>query len=264
MNRSAPATRLLSALRIKTSACCAGSTRGHSGRRRRRISGPAGRAAASGRIPNKPNWDNRFNTGNRPNTENHPNMANRTNIGNNVNVNNRTNNIVRPTHNDWNHGDGTTEIGSATGTTRGTIGRWAGGRPATGPARPPPRFPGPGDTGGTTTPTARVRSSSAARPSITRGRSWWHRRPRAAVPGGSDRRGTGDAVVRCGGQCLHEAYKAALAKVDQAIASVQRHLLHEFRGLTLFALGRYKEAAAADYAVLSAGPGWDWTTLSGL
>ena len=29
-------------------------------------------------------------------------------------------------------------------------------------------------------------------------------------------------------------------------------------------LGRYKEAAAADYAVLSAGPGWDWTTLSGL
>ena len=41
-------------------------------------------------------------------------------------------------------------------------------------------------------------------------------------------------------------------------------VLHEFRGLVLFALGRYKEAAAADYAVLSAGPGWDWTTLSGL
>ena len=41
-------------------------------------------------------------------------------------------------------------------------------------------------------------------------------------------------------------------------------MLHEFRGLALFALGRYKEAAAADYAVLSAGPGWDWTTLSAL
>jgi len=41
-------------------------------------------------------------------------------------------------------------------------------------------------------------------------------------------------------------------------------VLHELRGLVLFALGRYKEAAAADYAVLSAGPGWDWTTLSAL
>jgi hypothetical protein len=32
----------------------------------------------------------------------------------------------------------------------------------------------------------------------------------------------------------------------------------------LFALGRYKEAAAADYAVRSAGPGWDWTTMDAL
>ena len=60
-------------------------------------------------------------------------------------------------------------------------------------------------------------------------------------------------------------YKTALAQVDQAIALVPNDtVLHEFRGLVLFALGRYKEAAAADYAVLSAGPGWDWTTLSGL
>ncbi len=60
-------------------------------------------------------------------------------------------------------------------------------------------------------------------------------------------------------------YKTALAQVDQAIAQVPNDtVLHEFRGLVLFALGRYKEAAAADYAVLSAGPGWDWTTLSGL
>ena len=60
-------------------------------------------------------------------------------------------------------------------------------------------------------------------------------------------------------------YKAALAQVDQAIAQVPNDtVLHEFRGLVLFALGRYKEAAAADYAVLSAGPGWDWTTLSAL
>src|SRR5208283_349052 len=60
-------------------------------------------------------------------------------------------------------------------------------------------------------------------------------------------------------------YKTALAQVDQAIALVPNDtVLHEFRGQVLFALGRYKEAAAADYAVLSAGPGWDWTTLSSL
>ena len=60
-------------------------------------------------------------------------------------------------------------------------------------------------------------------------------------------------------------YTTALAQVDQAIAQVPNDtVLHELRGLVLFALGRYKEAAAADYAVLSAGPGWDWTTLSGL
>ena len=38
---------------------------------------------------------------------------------------------------------------------------------------------------------------------------------------------------------------------------------HEFRSLICFALKKYKEAAAGAYAVLSAGPGWDWTTLSG-
>ena len=60
-------------------------------------------------------------------------------------------------------------------------------------------------------------------------------------------------------------YKTALVQADQAIAQVPNDtVLHEFRGLVLFALGRYKEAAAADYAVLSAGPGWDWTTLSAL
>ena len=60
-------------------------------------------------------------------------------------------------------------------------------------------------------------------------------------------------------------YKTALAQVDQAIAQVPNDtVLHEFRGVALFALGRYKEAAAADYAVLSTGPGWDWTTLSAL
>ena len=40
--------------------------------------------------------------------------------------------------------------------------------------------------------------------------------------------------------------------------------MHEFRALCLFALGRYDEAAATLYAVLSVGPGWDWTTLISL
>ncbi len=40
--------------------------------------------------------------------------------------------------------------------------------------------------------------------------------------------------------------------------------LHEFRALCLFALQRYDESAATLYAVLTAGPGWDWATLSGL
>ncbi len=60
-------------------------------------------------------------------------------------------------------------------------------------------------------------------------------------------------------------YTGALAQCDKAIALQPNDpLLHEFRGLALFALQRYDEAAGAIYAVLSAGPGWDWTTLSGL
>ena len=40
--------------------------------------------------------------------------------------------------------------------------------------------------------------------------------------------------------------------------------MHEFRALCLFALKRYDEAAAVAYTVLTAGPGWNWTTLVGL
>ena len=39
--------------------------------------------------------------------------------------------------------------------------------------------------------------------------------------------------------------------------------LHEFLALVLFAQGKYEQAAAPLYAVLSVGPGWDWTTLIG-
>jgi len=60
-------------------------------------------------------------------------------------------------------------------------------------------------------------------------------------------------------------YKQALELTNQTLKTMPNDaVVHEFRALTQFALGNYREAAAGDYAVLSAGPGWDWTTLSSL
>jgi Tetratricopeptide repeat len=60
-------------------------------------------------------------------------------------------------------------------------------------------------------------------------------------------------------------YADAEAKVDAAIDKLPSDAtLHEFRSLTLFAQGKYKEAAAGLYAVLAAGPGWNWETMSAL
>ena len=60
-------------------------------------------------------------------------------------------------------------------------------------------------------------------------------------------------------------YSRSLEQLDVALKSMPRDtVIHEFRGLVLFALKKYPEAAAAIYAVLSAGPGWDWTTMSSL
>jgi cytochrome c-type biogenesis protein CcmH/NrfG len=67
-----------------------------------------------------------------------------------------------------------------------------------------------------------------------------------------------------------EAFKAGDAVKAQTLVEKAIELLpsdatlHEFRALTLFAQGRYKEAAATLYAVLAAGPGWDWKTMRGL
>lgn len=60
-------------------------------------------------------------------------------------------------------------------------------------------------------------------------------------------------------------YMGALAKLDTTLKAMPNDtVVHEFHGLVLFALRKYPESAAAVYAVLSAGPGWDWTTMSGL
>ncbi len=57
----------------------------------------------------------------------------------------------------------------------------------------------------------------------------------------------------------------ALKLLDTALKTMPNDtVLYEFRGLVLFSMKNYPESAAATYAVLSAGPGWDWTTMIGL
>src|SRR5262249_30167678 len=60
-------------------------------------------------------------------------------------------------------------------------------------------------------------------------------------------------------------HKQALELCNQALKTLPNDaVVHEFRSLILFAMQNYRDAAAAAYAVLSAGPGWDWTTLTTL
>jgi hypothetical protein len=60
-------------------------------------------------------------------------------------------------------------------------------------------------------------------------------------------------------------YGTAEKEIDLALKDLPKDAaLHEFRALVLFAKKEYKQAAGVLYAVLSAGPGWDWTTLSSL
>jgi uncharacterized protein (TIGR03066 family) len=62
-----------------------------------------------------------------------------------------------------------------------------------------------------------------------------------------------------------EDYTGAAREADLAIKALPKDAaLHEFRALIFFATKDYKQAAATLYAVLSAGPGWDWTTLSAM
>jgi len=60
-------------------------------------------------------------------------------------------------------------------------------------------------------------------------------------------------------------YAQALQLNQQALAQTPNDAeLHEFLALAYFAQGKYPQAAAPLYAVLSVRPGWDWTTLSGM
>ncbi len=60
-------------------------------------------------------------------------------------------------------------------------------------------------------------------------------------------------------------YAAALNDLNSALKELPEDpVVHEVRALTLFALGDYKAAAAGLNSLLSAAPGMDWTTMSGL
>jgi tetratricopeptide (TPR) repeat protein len=60
-------------------------------------------------------------------------------------------------------------------------------------------------------------------------------------------------------------YAKAQELADKAVALLPSDAtLHEFRALTLFAQKQYKDAVAGLYAVLAAGPGWNWQTMAGL
>ena len=60
-------------------------------------------------------------------------------------------------------------------------------------------------------------------------------------------------------------YAGAQQLVEKAIQQLPSDaVLHEFRALTLFAQEHYSDAASALYAVLAAGPGWNWATMSSL
>jgi tetratricopeptide (TPR) repeat protein len=60
-------------------------------------------------------------------------------------------------------------------------------------------------------------------------------------------------------------YARAIELADQVIKQTPNApVIHEFRALALFALQGYDEAAATEYAALTAGPGWNWSTLVGL
>ena len=163
---------------------------------------------------------------------------------------------------------GITAIGTTIGTILGTTGRPAGGAPGSRPASPSTRSPrrGRGATGPTTTPTAPApvvvddTTIDYSQPIALARR----RRPTQRDPAGRPGRVRRSVAARRGPRRLRAGrLRHGAGPVRQGHRpTAQRPVLHEFRGLALFALHRYKEAAGTIYAVLSVGPGWDWTTLS--
>ena len=234
-----------------------------------------------GNIGNNVNRPNNIgNNVNRPN-----NIGNNTNINRNTNINNinagrfnnnsptgrsiRTTACVRTT------ATGITATGTAIGITAdGITIRRPGGEQALLRARPWDTRRGTGDTGpitiriaaplvvGGTTVDYSQPIVLAQSPAMTTA----DYAPEAANNGQPAPNDQAMSLFDTARQAFYDQdYPTALKTVEQALAILPNDaVLNEFRGVTLFAMKRYKDAAGVVYAVLSVGPGWDWTTLSAL
>ena len=82
----------------------------------------------------------------------------------------------------------------------------------------------------------------------------------------ADRRRPGDLGLRPGPRRVQggRLRQGPPARPAGARADAQRRHHARVPRPGLFAQGKYEQAAAPLYAVLSVGPGWDWTTLSGM
>jgi TolA-binding protein len=108
---------------------------------------------------------------------------------------------------------------------------------------------------GTPQPTAAIANSDYSQPINTT----------AATPDTTASAGANSSYDQARDAFKAGDYQQAVKLDQQAIAqSPNDTSLHEFLGLTYFAQGDYRQAAAPLYAVLSLRPGWDWTTLSGM
>ena len=187
-------------------------------------------------IVNRPNIDH--NIVNRPNIGN--NIGNRSNIGNNININ-RTNNLIRPTHNDWNRGDW--YHGNWHGNWNNgwryrpagwwTAGFWAGAAVSAIPwswgywPYYNPYYAGPVVDNGVTINYSQpiVLAQPASGPPTDQAAQTAEQQATPLFDAARD-------------AFMQADYKAALAEVDRAIALVPDDtVLHEFRALTLFAAG---------------------------
>ncbi|HEV3137490.1 MAG TPA: tetratricopeptide repeat protein [Pirellulales bacterium] len=213
----------------------------------------------------RPNFGNRPNIGERPNVGDRANIGNRTNIGNNVNINRPINgnfdrNFIN--HGDWHHGNwhdhwnhpwynhpGWWGAGLATGIAISALPWSSGYYSYSNPYYAPPAV-------------AQDTAIDYSQPILAAG-------PSTEAPGDpsapTPAEQASELFDAARASFMQGDYGAALAKINSAIGLVPNDpSLHEFRGLVLFATKQYKDSAAAIYAVLSAGPGWDWTTLSSL
>jgi tetratricopeptide (TPR) repeat protein len=74
-----------------------------------------------------------------------------------------------------------------------------------------------------------------------------------------------DSFTKARSYFMDGKYVEATAEAENALKLLPGdRTIHEFRALCLFARKKYAEAAAALYAVLAAGPGLDWKSMSAL